>query len=127
MTAVAPAATRLDLSVLLGDWRNTNAEGRVSRLVCTANESGAIDVRAFGRFPGGDADWGSVAAPVYSFTFEEQAAGAFCAKFDFGTEHVTLQANVKLGVLVVVELVEFRDESGRSNFFDREFFHRVAR
>ncbi|HET9867314.1 MAG TPA: hypothetical protein VFQ06_08490, partial [Nitrospira sp.] len=37
-----------------------------------------------------------------------------------------LQANTKAGVLVVVGLVEFRDGSGRSNFFDREFYYRSA-
>ncbi len=125
MTAIAATATRLDLSVILGDWRNTNAAGRVSRIVVTVNDNGGVDVQAFGRFADGDSDWGTVAASVYSFTFEEYAAGAFLAKFDFDGACVRLQANTKAGVLVVVELVEFRDGSGRSNFFDREFYYRV--
>jgi hypothetical protein len=127
MTVVAPVAAGLDLGVLVGDWRNTNAEGSIARIVCTPNDGGTLDVRAYGRHSGSPADWGSVPAFVYAFTFEEQAAGAFRARFELGVARVDLQANVKLGVLVVVELLAFLDDSGRSNFFDREFFHRVGR
>ena len=126
MTAAVPVAAGIDLSVLLGDWRNTNAEGSIARIVCAANDKGSLDVRAYGRYAGAPAEWGSVPASVYSFTFEEKAAGAFRARFELGVARVDLQANVKLGVLVVVELVTFLDDSGRSNFFDREFFHRVS-
>jgi hypothetical protein len=127
MTVVAPAAASLALDVLLGDWRNTNAEGSLARIVCRANENDAIDVRIFGRFGGADEDWGSVSASVFAFTFDDAAAGAFCAHFERGKTRIDLQANVKLGVLVVVELTAFDDGSGRSNFFDREFFHRVSK
>ena len=125
MTVTAPSVRGLDPSVLVGDWRNTNAEGSIARIVCMPVDSGSIDVRAYGRYAGTPADWGSVPASVYAFTFEERAAGAFSARFELGEARVDLQANVKLGVLVVVELITFLDGSGRSNFFDREFFHQV--
>ncbi len=127
MTVTAPAVRGLDPAVLVGDWRNTNAEGSIARIVCTANDGGSIDVRAYGRYAGTPADWGSVPASLYAFTFEERAAGAFSARFELGEARVDLQANVKLGVLVVVELITFLDGSGRSHFFDREFFHQVKR
>ena len=127
MTVTAPVVTGLDPGVLVGDWRNTNAEGSIARIVCTLHDGGSIDVRAYGRYDGTPADWGSVPASVYAFTFEDRAAGAFSARFELGEARVDLQANVKLGVLVVVELITFLDGSGRSNFFDREFFHQVKR
>ncbi len=126
MTVTAPAVRGLDPGVLVGDWRNTNAEGSIARIVCTPNDGGSIDVRAYGRYArnaGTPADWGSVPASVYAFTFEERAAGAFSARFELGEARVDLQANVKLGV----ELITFLDGSGRSHFFDREFFHQVKR
>jgi len=126
MTVVAPASAALSVDVILGDWRNTNAEGSLARIVCTANDAGTIDVRVFGRFDNGDQDWGSVPAAIYAFTFDDPAAGAFSARFERGAARIDLQANVKAGVLVVVELVAFHDDSGRSNFFDREFFRRVS-
>ncbi len=59
-------------------------------------------------------------------TFDGRQAAAFSAVYDFGFEEVRLQANVKLGVLVVASFNRFRDESGRSNYFGREFFYRVS-
>lgn len=115
--------TELDLSLLLGDWRNTNARGTIARIVIAPigpmgpiGPIGPITVHC---------DWGAVPAPVFAFEFDNRQAGAFLAVFDFGDREVRMQANVKLGVLVVVTLNRFRDESGRSNYFEREFFYRV--
>lgn len=121
MTAIETPAAALDLSVLLGDWRNTNAAGRIARIVCRNGQAGEMLVQA------NDAnDWGTVAAPTYAFTFDSKQAGAFSAVFDLGYGEVHMQANVKAGVLVVATFNRFKDQSGRSNYFDREFFHRIA-
>ncbi len=54
-------------------------------------------------------------------------AGALKATLDLdGAETVHVQANVKAGVLVVATLNEVHDRSGRNNYFDREFFHRIS-
>jgi hypothetical protein len=130
MTAIDISATSLDLSVLLGDWRNTNAEGAIARIVCRDDgRDGGMDVQCFGIFGNEVTDWGSVSAGVYAFTFDSREAGAFKAVFELGggEEVVHMQANVKLGVLVVVTFTEVRDRSGRTNYFDREFFHRIAK
>jgi hypothetical protein len=134
MTAIDISATSLDLSILLGDWRNTNADGAIARIVCRDNgRDGVIDVQAYGVFGNEVTDWGSVSARVYSFTFDSQEAGAFNAVFRLsgteleGEEIVHMQANVKSGVLVVATFTEVRDRSGRTNYFDREFFHRIAK
>jgi hypothetical protein len=152
MTAIEITAASLDLSILLGDWRNTNAGGGIARIVCRNGDGGEMVVQAWGNgseqrvagsgqelLPAASAplpaeglnangmnDWGTVPAPVYAFTFESKQAGAFNAVFDLGYEEVHLQANVKAGVLVVASFNRFKDRSGRSNYFDREFFHRVS-
>ncbi len=101
---VAEAVTRkLDPSVLLGDWRNTNAEGGIRRIVVERGEGGELSVRAIGAI-----DWGTVPAHAFAFHFGD------------------IGANVKSGVLVVATFNHFKDDSGRSGYFDREFFHRVA-
>jgi hypothetical protein len=125
MSAIQPAAsTSLDLSVLLGDWRNTNAAGGISRIVCEPAAEGRMTVHCYGRCLQHDRDWGVVDAPVFAFEFEGKEAGAFSAVYDFGFEEVRLQVNVKAGVLVVVTLNRFNDDSGRTNYFNREFFYR---
>jgi hypothetical protein len=121
--AESEAGTALDLSVLIGDWRNTNPAGSITRIVCRPAGEGRMTVRVWTP----SRDWGAIDAPVYAFTFDSREAGAFSANYDFGFARVRLQANVKAGVLVVVSLNSFHDESGRSNYFDREFFYRVRR
>ena len=116
MTAVDSTAAALDTSSLLGDWRNTNANGTIMQIVVERAGDG-MKVTC--------GDWGTVTAPLFAFEFDSDKAGAFYALFERGTDELRLQANVKLGVLVVVTLYLFRDDSGRSNYFNREFFYRT--
>ena len=123
----AVTAASLDLNVLLGDWRNTNAAGTISRIVCEPAGEAQMTVHCYAPFGSETKDWGVVDAPAFAFNFDGTEAGAFLAVFDFGYEEVRLQANVKSGVLVVASFNRFMDGSGRSNYFDREFFYRVAK
>ena len=125
LTEVAAAAS-LDLTLLLGDWRNTNAEAGIDRIVIAPAGGGRIAVRCSCDSDGGVRDWGSVEAPVFALAFDGTEAAAFAAVYDFGFEEVRLQANVKSGVLVVATFNRFRDASGRSNYFNREFFYRIG-
>ena len=104
-------AAALDLSVLLGDWRNTNSAPTIARIVCDDSGDGRIRVTVD--------DWGTAVAPVFAFEFDSAAAGAFNAIFRRGDGEVRMQANVKQGVLVVATFT-----SGHSNHFNREFFYR---
>lgn len=125
MTAIDPAATAaLTLDVLAGDWRNTNANGGIARIVCEPS-GGGMTVRCYGRCEPHDRDWGVAEASLFAFEFDGAQAGAFSAVYDLGFEEVRLQANVKAGVLVVVTLNRLRDASGRANYFNREFFYRA--
>src|SRR6266498_1636250 len=101
--AEVATSTALDLSLLLGDWSNTNADGGIGRIVCEAAINGRMTVHCSSRVR----DWGVVAAPVFAFTFDGREAGAFSAVYDFGFAEVRLQANVKLGVLVVATFNRF--------------------
>ena len=113
-------ATSLDVAVLVGDWRNTNPAGGIARIVCEDNGDGRLRVHT----SSSARDWGTVVAPVYAFEFDGDKAGAFNAFYDLGFADVRMQANVKQGVLVVATFNAFKDDSGRSNYFNREFFYR---
>jgi hypothetical protein len=124
MTSMAvETAASLDLSVLLGDWRNTNAADTIARIVCEPAGDSRMRVHTWARSE--PRDWGPVDAPVFAFTFDGAQAGAFLAIYPLGIQEVRLQANVKAGVLVVVTLTRYPDDSTRSNYFDREFFYRA--
>ena len=114
MTAIDErVGTTLDTASLLGDWRNTSSAGRIARIVVAEGE-----VRC---------DAGTATPSFFAFEFDSGQAGAFYALFDDGGVEIRMQANVKLGVLVVVTLTRFHDGSGRSNHFNREFYYRAAR
>jgi hypothetical protein len=53
-----------------------------------------------------------------------QRAVALAADFDLGFMRAETYLRVNKGVLVIVLFVTFRDDSGRSNYLNREFFYR---
>jgi hypothetical protein len=122
----AAVSASLDLALLAGEWLNTNANGTIARIVCQPTVDGRLAVTSEGRCTPEPCRWGTVDAPVFAFTFDSPEAGAFSAVYDLGFMEVRLQANVKSGVLVVASFNHFRDDSGRSNYFDREFFYRTS-
>ena len=127
MTVVDPVASvALDHSVIRGTWANTNANGSIATITVRDDDEGRLWIEATGRLRDGVREWGRVEGHAYGFNFEDRVAGAFDAVWDLGFIEIRMQANVKLGVLVVVTLSDFRDDSGRSSYFDREFYHRVS-
>jgi hypothetical protein len=117
--------TALDTSSLLGDWRNTNANGTIARIQVEDRRSRLSGQAGLPVLHVSCSDWGTVEAPVFAFEFDATNAGAFYALYQRGGEELRVQANVKLGVLVVVTLFRYSDDSGRSNYFNREFFYRI--
>ena len=60
---------------------------------------------------------------LYSTGVQSSDVMAFSATYDFGFLETRLEANLSLGLLVIANLNTFRDGSGRSNYFSREFFY----
>ena len=48
---------------------------------------------------------------------------ALSSGYDDEFEHTTFEANLSLGLLVVVTCHTFRNDDARTNYFSREFFH----
>ena len=118
MSAVA-TSIRLDVSALVGTWHNTNRETRgIAKFIVTPHADG-VNVETFGTQP-----WPAASATVYGDHVETREAMAFSAVVDLGYADVHLQANIKGGVLVVASFNRFKDGSGRSSYFTREFYYR---
>ena len=49
--------------------------------------------------------------------------GALTATFEFGFMRADTHMRINKGVFVIVLFVTFLDDSGRSNYFNREFFY----
>ena len=115
----------IDPSIYAGTWLTTNSETRGIVRMIVEPRDGRLMVRTFGACLPEACDWGETTATVFADGPASARALAFSAVYDFGFMQTHLQAKVKKGVLVVAGFNRFNDDSGRSNYFSREFFYRV--
>jgi hypothetical protein len=109
-----------------GDWIGTNTSTRgIARISIRAEDRG-LSVRAFGAGEHELNDWGTVLAEVFAEGASATRVRAFRAFYDFGFLETWLQAKTEKGVLVIASFNRFKDQSGRSNYFSREFFYRAS-
>ncbi|WP_089933473.1 hypothetical protein [Candidatus Entotheonella palauensis] len=120
---VSDTPDALDPTSLLGTWMNTNgASGGMAKVILTLKD-GALTVRVIGADEPEPHDWGEITAAVYAKSVDSKDGMAFSATYDFGFMATHLQVNVKQGVLVIASFTRFKDDSGRANYFVREFFY----
>lgn len=120
---VAPPGGIQDLAALLGTWFNTDKNtGGVVRMTLAGTPED-FTVHAFGA-GSPEHDWGRVPAVAYAANVGSPDGMAFSATYDFGFVETFLAAYTKSGILVLDTFNVFKDGSGRSNYFSREFFHR---
>lgn len=118
-----PAAFRLE--ALLGTWVNTNPAGPGIAKLIVSQEQGKPLVRIFGSGSSSLMDWGKVPVEsIYAKDVNSAEPMAFDARYDLGFMEVHVQANFSLGLLVLACFNNFKDRTGRVNYFSREFFHR---
>lgn len=120
-----PAGSRrLDISPLLGRWRNTNSASQGVAIVEIMDRGQHLGIRAYGVGQSGNLDWGEVPGHAYAKDYSSHEAMAFNSVVALEGIRCHFQANVKQGVLVIAYFTEFLDGSGRSNYFTREFYYK---
>lgn len=113
----------VDPSPLVGTWLNTDKRtGGINKLILRQVD-GALLVRAFGACEPEPCDWGEVGGYAFSSGISSSEAMAFTASFDFGFMETSIAVYLKGGILVLDSFNAFHDDSGRANYFSREFFH----
>ncbi len=115
---------RLNPAALIGHWYNTNPNSQAIQEVMLGTNNGQLTVQILGAVQPRPKDWGTVIGEMFALQVDSRHAKAFRAYYDFGYMDVHLQANIKQGVLVVASFAQFKDDSGRSNYFHREFFYK---
>jgi hypothetical protein len=115
-----------DPGLLLGTWQNTLADtGQIAGLQIEAVDGRTI-LRAWGASGTSCLDWGAVpVAELYRSGPDATQAVALEAYFEFGPMSAVIEANASKGLLIVACMKTFRDGSGRSDYFCREFFRRA--
>jgi hypothetical protein len=122
--ASVAARQMLDASILLGEWSNTNtAATGIARLVLSQTANGIV-VRVFGAGHPEPFDWGEAPAEIFADSPESMRGNGFTSFHDMGFMSVWLLAFVNKGVLVLVSMTCFHDDSGRSNYWGRELLFR---
>lgn len=123
-TAV-PEATGILPASLLGTWVNTNSMTRGIVKAVLAERAGKIILRITGSCVPAPCDWGEVNASIFAADPRSGEAMAWSAFYEFGFMDTHLQAHIRQGVLIIAKFDRFKDESGRSNYFSKEFFYRI--
>jgi hypothetical protein len=108
---------------LLGHWLNTNRDTQGIAECVVAQDNDGITVTITGA---DNESWPRARATVLANLEEEagQRTIAVLADFDLGYMTVATHIRVNKGVLVIVLYATFQDNSGRSNYLNREFFYR---
>lgn len=124
--ALSDPAT-VNLEKLFGRWLNTNYETRGIAEIVVARDADQIKVSVIGAGDDGPFAWPTVTAHALANLEEEagQRTGALLATFEFDFMRAETHMRINKGVFVIVLFVTFLDDSGRSNYLNREFFYRA--
>jgi len=114
----------IDVAPFVGTWINTMRDTQGFTKLIVSSRDGKLFVRAFGASAPELCDWGEVEACAFSDRVDSRKGAGFSAQYDTGSIEVAFQANMNLGLLVLLTFNRFKDGSGRANYICREFFHR---
>src|SRR5689334_25245984 len=115
-----PAATA-HVSGLLGHWLNTNFKTRgIAECEITQDDAGVLV-----NIVGAETEWPSARATVLANLEEEAGQRSVALMATFELDFMTAETHIRVnkGVLVIVLYVTFHDDSGHSNYLNREFFY----
>lgn len=121
-----PATRTLSGDKLTGRWLNTNRETQ-GIAECVIEKDGELfNVSAVGVGADGPICWPTTRAEALANLEEEagQRGLVLVATFAFGFMRAETYIRINKGVLVIMLFNSFHDDSGRSNYVNREFFYR---
>ena len=112
----------IDPAALIGTWINSNLDTNSIARVHISEANGKLQLQVFAIGPDGLIDWGTAPAQVFAGGPSSHAGAGFTCNFDFGFAEARLQAMIMKGLLVLAQFHLFNDNSGRSDYFLREYF-----
>ncbi len=121
--AAAEGRPAIDLSPLVGTWVNFDRNTRGTVRIIATGDNEKLIVHAFGACSPVLCDWGAVPASAFAESVNTGHAVGFRAFYDFGFQETMLAAYLNKRLLVVDAYNQFRDGSGRSQYFLRDHFY----
>jgi hypothetical protein len=123
--SAGPGPFEIDPSPLMGCWINTNTDTPGIAKVIISRRDPDVSIRVFSASGPTPREWQEAnVEALYSTGVQALPATAFVTTYDFDYMETRLEANLSLGLLVIASFNTFKDRSGRSNYFAREFFYR---
>jgi len=119
---VEATAGDVNHSSLVGTWINSNLDTNSIARVKISDTGGRLELQVFAMGPDGLIDWGAAPAQVFAGGPASHAAAGFTCRYHFGFAEARLQAMIMKGLLVLAQFHLFKDDSGRSDYFLREYF-----
>jgi hypothetical protein len=113
-------SARVDLSGFLGTWINTFRDTRSITRFVLAQTSKGYTITAY--VSNGTGDLGVAEVVPFAPNVDSRQADGFTSRYDFGFLEMLLAAYYTKGLIVVSQYTHFKDESGRPDYFNREFF-----
>ena len=120
-----PATRTLNADKLTGRWLNTDPKTPGVAEITISQDGNDFIVSVIGAGAEEPIEWPRTKATVLANLEEEagQRALALAVDFDFDFMKSETYLRVNKGVLVIVLFNTFSDDSGRSNYLNREFFY----
>ena len=119
---VEASAGEINRTPLLGTWINSNVDTNSIARVKISEANGKLQLKVFAMGPDGLIDWGTSDAQVFAAGPSSHAGAGFTCRYDFGFAEARLQAMIMKGLLVLAQFHLFKDDSGRADYFLREYF-----
>lgn len=112
----------LDLSGLPGTWLNSNPDTTGIARMVISEADGKVSLQVYAIGPDGLIDWGTTDVAVFTSTPNSRVGSGFSCLYDFGFAETRLQAMIMKGLIVLAQFHSFKDDSGRADYFVREYF-----
>src|SRR5215207_2342006 len=115
-------AEPLEVSGLAGIWINSNPDTNGIARMEFAEVAGKLSVRVDAIGPNGLIDWGQAPVKLFAASPKSRVTAGFTCTYDFGFAETRLQAMIMKGLIVLAQVHAFKDDSGRMDYFVREYF-----
>lgn len=107
---------------LAGVWINSNPDTNgIARMEFSEME-GKPSMRVDAIGPDGLIDWGWAPLKLFAASPSSRTTAGFTCTYDFGFAETRLQAMIMKGLIVLAQFHKFKDDSGRMNYFVREYY-----
>lgn len=112
----------------IGTWANKDANTRgVTRLVITSAGGNKLNIQVFGQCHPTDCDWGTTSLTTYGVNVQDTNHGYGSANYNKGFANSFLTLGYAGKEVMLQGYTQFLDNSGRQNYYSREYFQKVPK